>query len=418
MTDRNSAQPGRRAKKNQRDRYWSLMLVGDHGRVIPFKRFKGIAISFVIILIATLLALTVLSFLYWRQANQLALLTNQLIEVQEQADTLRDEKDVLLTRLVIEDKLPEAEKTGPVSPSDAETDDVVAPQKQKEKLVQTVPAEEKAVNASIPATEIPKTTKKAPTKTKLGADIRDFNVTYNHSKSILQARFRIYNANQPKTPLAGRVVVVFKILDDPPMKWITVPTVQISNGLPDSQRGQIFKIRNYRTMTLKAYGLKYPIPYNTAAVFVFSNTGDLILNQEFEFKIKSPPPVKPVPKPEPAPKPEPVTEPETKTESQPSPQADEDDDALREAGKSDATPVETPSPMEIIDSTHYPDPYSKSEPEDEKTIESAPIIPDTEASSEVQPSDVSIEEKPPISSDSQGPDVPKQEEQEKPQSTR
>ena len=294
MTDHHSRATGSRTKKKQRERYWSLMLVGDHGRIIPFKRFKGIAFGFVALLILALIALTALSLLFWRQAGTVSQLKDQLSRVQQQADRLRDEKDVLLARLVIEDKIPVDKETvaspkaqDSVAEKQTAPDEGRVPENEAPKQASPEPHESVAVTPPQPA--------KPPTpEVKLGASIREFNVSYDSSRSILEARFRIYNGNQPKVPLSGRVVVVFKQENDPPIKWITVPQAQIFNGTPDGSRGKIFKIRNYRTMTMKAYGLPPPIDYNVASVLVYSDEGQLILNQEFGFEIKVP--ARPAPK--------------------------------------------------------------------------------------------------------------------------
>ena len=42
MTSRKKSESGLSSKGQ---RYWSLMLVGEHGRVIPFRRFKELAIA-------------------------------------------------------------------------------------------------------------------------------------------------------------------------------------------------------------------------------------------------------------------------------------------------------------------------------------------------------------------------------------
>jgi len=350
MADHPSKTPGSRSKKKQRERYWSLMLVGDQGRIIPFKRFKGIAIGFIVILILALTALTVLSLLYWRQAETITGLQERLAQLKQQTDQLRDEKDVLLARLVIEEKIP-VEETPSTKAVDEDEDDEQKDLSAGEIAGDRSQAENRSNSQNPePIQQAAPNTETEP-EVKLGARIERFEVTYHSNQSILQAQFRIYNDSQPKEPLSGRVVVVFKQEDDPPLKWITVPRVQMVHGVPDGRRGKIFRIRNYRTMTLKAYGLKPPIRYNVAGVYVYSAEGDLILNQEFGFAIEPPPEPKPQEKDE-ARESEPTAKPsEGKSTAEASSQSGQQSTEPSTAGDT----VKGPSANTQIYA--YPDPY-------------------------------------------------------------
>ena len=140
-------------------------------------------------------------------------MTPGIIDPPSQADTLRDEKDVLLTRLVIENKLPPEDVNPPMASTKDEADNETVMTMETEKPVAPEETPVKEVAASPPAIKSDETQKEEPPKIKLGAKIRDLNVTYDHSRAILQAQFRIFNDNQPKTPLAGRVVVYTTMAD-------------------------------------------------------------------------------------------------------------------------------------------------------------------------------------------------------------
>ena len=280
----------------KRDRYWSVMLVGDHGRIIPFRRFKGIAISVVGGLVLAVLVIIGLSIAYMLQANTIDELKTSIEESTRQIAKLRDEKDLLLAKLVVNNKATVKEKQSepPTSDSTAQKEDKnTAPEVPKPEN-QTVEAAPKPSPEPQPAPE-----KKPAQPVQLNADIRHFEIKYQSQQNLLRCDFRIYNTSKPKSALAGRSVVVFKNMDEPPIKWLAVPRVQLADGVPNGKHGKSFKINNYRTMTFKAFGLKPPVRFNAASIYVYTSEGRLLLNREIPINIDvpAPPPRTPAPAP-------------------------------------------------------------------------------------------------------------------------
>jgi hypothetical protein len=279
--------------KPKRDRYWSVMLVGDHGRVIPFRYFKTLAIGICLGFILALIAVVVLMVLYTGQSQKLDQLNAQLKEALSQNSKLRDEKDLYLTQLMVKknQNRDAANKPAAAKKTEAKNEKKVA--KPLAPKPENKPAAGRKIKKAPP--------EKQPPKVQWMADIRRISVSYDPKREVLNAQFRIYNRSKPKKPLSGRSVVVFKTLNDPPIKWFSVPRVQLSDGRPSGNRGQAFKINNYRTMHFRAYRQKAPIRYNMASIFVFSGEGQLLASKDFAFKIDDTPPVKKVEmKPEPS----------------------------------------------------------------------------------------------------------------------
>ena len=81
---------------SKKDRYWSVMLVGDRGRVIPFRHFKGIALGVCCVSFLLLVAFITMSLLYVSQGQKLARLDSELKNARIQSSKLRDEKDLYL----------------------------------------------------------------------------------------------------------------------------------------------------------------------------------------------------------------------------------------------------------------------------------------------------------------------------------
>jgi uncharacterized coiled-coil protein SlyX len=279
----------------KRDRYWSVMLVGDHGRIIPFRRFKGIAISVVVGLILAVLVIAGLSIAYMLQAGTIDELEAAVEESTRQIAKLRNEKDLLLTKMVIDDKKQsdrndgDPAESGALAQGKAETPTAkVTPKPEKQPVVATIK----------PSSEPKPASKKTPAQpVKFNADVRRVNIDYQSKRNLLRCDFRIYNTSKPKKALAGRTVVVLKNMDEPPIKWLAVPSVQLADGVPNGKDGKFFKINNYRTMKLRAYGLKPPVRFNTASIYVYTNEGSLLFNRQIPINIDvpSPPPPKPAP---------------------------------------------------------------------------------------------------------------------------
>jgi hypothetical protein len=269
-------------------RYGSLMLVGEHGQVIPFRRFKSLLILGVGMLIVALVSAAVLGVVVVSRTGQINTLRQDLEENQQQLAQLRDEKDMLLTQMVLSKQ--QAGKDPQVA-AEAPAQDKSASSPESPALPPAVPAEAPKAKASQP---------QPVASVKLSADVKELKVTYRPESHLLSIAFRLYNTSKPKVPLAGRTVVVFKNHNEPPIFWLPVPRVQLVDGKPSGQRGKAFKINNYRTEAFKVYNQKAPIRYNTVTIFVYSSDGELLLTKDHSFKIDAPPeppPIIPVPKP-------------------------------------------------------------------------------------------------------------------------
>jgi hypothetical protein len=322
----------------KKDRYWSVMLVGDRGRVIPFRHFKGIALSVCCVSFLLLVAFIVVSLLYISQGRKLASMEAQLEKAQLQSSKLRDEKDLYLTKLMLAEK--QEKKTVAKSTSPESSKPAASQSKQSE-----TPSPTKETTATAKKEVAP--AKPPAPKVAWNADIRRFSVSYDANREILKAQFRVYNTSKPKKRLSGRGVVVFKGQNEPPYKWMPVPHMRLKRGEPTGTRGQTFKVRNYLTLQFRAYHQKAPVHFNTASAFVFSEDGRMLASKDFAFQIETPPP----PKKKPAPPSPPVEKKPPAPTSAPTP----DSPASKPSEASEPT---LPAPQKSDSSTSGPAPGS------------------------------------------------------------
>ena len=88
-------------KRSNQDQRWTLMFIGNHGRTITIKRFKSMVILLFSVLVVSI-AISAGLFVW----NQKIIMDNHdlkddLKKLNKRIDTLRYDKDILMTRLVL-----------------------------------------------------------------------------------------------------------------------------------------------------------------------------------------------------------------------------------------------------------------------------------------------------------------------------
>ena len=272
-----SVQTGGKGERiSKHNQYWSVMFVGDHGRIIPFRHFKVLTISVFVILIISIAACVVFGLLYYRQRWAYNALQYQIVQTDGQSSKLRDEKDLCLTELVaLKKQLSQqtqstAQERIPLKKAETPATILKVPNASMVKLQSSEP----------PAKEV-----KRLEEVIWSADIRNFDVSYDPSNRILKAQFRIYNTSKPKEPLAGNVVVVFKKQNDSDYLWYSVPSVPLNNGKPVGDKGESFKINNYMTVRFRITRDQNSPDFNLVSIYIFTKDGELIKHQDWPFNI-------------------------------------------------------------------------------------------------------------------------------------
>lgn len=354
MTEKDSPLGATRSnrKRAKRDRSWSLLMVGDHGQIIPFRRVKGIAIA--LITLATLAILAAVGLGLWAGwlRVQNAGLQTELKAVQESAQHLKDEKDLLMARVVILET--QTQKNAPVAKPDKEVPKATAAERVAEKrpvekppVVAEKPAKavdiapqraEKAPSAPAPspATIAPDTAKAPVTKVAVSAFIADHRPRNN----TLSARFQIKNAGPRGKKISGRCVLVLKNAVKSDMEWVSVPHVSLIGGRPNGKQGRAFRIANFMTMKMQTQRVPDNFAFETGTLYVFDNAGKQLLEKEVPVQLSY---RKPAPRPAPAPTPA-ATQPRVEP-SQPRPPAADQPPA---AGKASEVVEEAPGPAENV----------------------------------------------------------------------
>jgi hypothetical protein len=281
-----SLKPGKRPKPDKR---WTLLFIGNHGRTITLRRFKGMVLLTCLVLcisIAITVGLLYLSLNIRHDKNQLE---SDLQDLKEQIKALRHEKDVLMTRLVLTESRSAAK---PAKKAQTQNESVV-PQQNTSRHEETEPANQIAkIQEKVPVKKVPE----APVADDqadpgLSVAVEDFKVYPEVDENLLRVQFKIKNTSPNSQRVAGHAIVVLKGGQNGQNKYLAIPRISLSAGKPTGrQRGYSFGINHFKTMRFKTNLPKSPEIYQNATVFIFSGKGNLLLEHDFQVKL---PPTRP-----------------------------------------------------------------------------------------------------------------------------
>ena len=278
-------------KKTQRpgaDRRWTLLFIGDHGNVITLKHFKFIMIGIGSLFVLAVVFAAVLFFQNQGILEQKKDLQKRLAGSEKQIENLRHEKEILMTRLVR---------------AQAKTKENIAGdsrilQKMRDRQLMTpapqMAAKPKPVKAVEKKSSVPKATPPEPVPTEteeveptISVAVENFKVSLESGNKNLNAQFKIKNTSKGAQPLkvAGRIVVVLKGEDLSIDQWLVMPAVGLAGDRPSGKRGRSFSIQRFYTLNFTSKAPNYSDQFETAAVYVFTKTGELLLEQNFSVKL-------------------------------------------------------------------------------------------------------------------------------------
>ncbi|MDJ0784978.1 MAG: hypothetical protein QNJ22_23630 [Desulfosarcinaceae bacterium] len=288
-------------------------MVGDHGQIIPFRRVKGIAIA--LITVATLAVLAAVGLGLWggwlRVQN--AGLQSDLAASREVVRKLKDEKDLLMAKVVIlesQTRQPTAaakanrdRPRGATAPPDekpaAETTraQIPAPTESQAASAAAAPTTASAARAEETAPPTPPPARaKAPSSPPPLVSVNAFIADHSPRRNILAARFQIKNTGARGRKIAGRCVLVMKNEAESDTPWVSVPHVSLISGRPNGKQGRNFRIANYMTLKMQTNRLPDNFAFDTGTLYVYDEGGNQLLEKEVPVQLSY---RKPAPKPSP-----------------------------------------------------------------------------------------------------------------------
>ena len=279
-------------KRPGADRRWTLLFIGDHGNVITLKHFKAIVIGIGFLFFLAVVFGAVVFFQNQRILKENNDLQKRFADSKKQTEKQRHEKEIFMARLVrAEAKTKESVAVERPIPQETKVAQPTAPPPQ-------VASKPKPVEAVKKKSPVPRATppKSAPVETDdaepvIRVAVENFKVLRESGNKNLNAQFKIKNTSTGTQPrrVAGRIVVVLKADDLQANQWLVMPAVGLSGDKPSGKRGKSFSIQRFRSMNLTAKAPSYSDQFQTAAVYVFTKTGELLLEQDFSVELPPPP---------------------------------------------------------------------------------------------------------------------------------
>ncbi len=247
-------------KTSKRVRQWTLLIISNRGKSITIKWFKTLAITTTSVLVLAIAASAWLGFFYKNSIESNKKLLVDLKNLQQKMISLEHEKDILMARLILTESRVEENIT--------KTDDAIPFDKTS--------AKGSDINKKSLQPEIP-----------LSVSADDLIVFHQPDLNTLRVQYMLRNTGSKAHAIAGRSVVILKNKGDHDQKkWLILPRVPLVSGKPSGKKGRNFSIFNLKTMKFRANDQTGPGQFNIATVYIYSTTGDLMLEKVFPVGIK------------------------------------------------------------------------------------------------------------------------------------
>ncbi|MDY6790167.1 MAG: hypothetical protein SWH54_02755 [Thermodesulfobacteriota bacterium] len=249
-----------KSKTAKRVRQWTLLIISNRGKSITIKWFKTLAITIASVLLVAIAASAWLGFIYKNSSESNKMLRIDVKNLRHKINSLEHEKDILMARLILTESRVEENlsKTGGGVVS-AKTTDQDSDTDQKE----------------------------LQPKNHISVSADNLIVYHQPDLNTLRVQYMLRNTGSKAHAVAGRSVVILKNKgDNDQKKWLVLPHVPLVSGKPTGKKGRYFSIFNLKTMKFRANDQTGPGQFNTATVYIFSSTGELILEKDFPIGIK------------------------------------------------------------------------------------------------------------------------------------
>lgn len=258
------------------------MFIGDHGRVITLKHFKGMVVFLILAAVVSIGLAAGFFFLNQNIAEEKNQLASDLESLQKQMDALRHEKDLLMAQLVItESRLAKSVGAKPENPPEVEPGTGEQQRDGSVETKQSDPQAAKKTGVPLPKEPEPEAPSEA-VESNLSVAIEKFQVSGDADSDSLTFQFKIKNTSPNSQYVSGHAIVVLEGQEILPNDWLSIPRMPLVEGKPTGkQRGYAFGINYFRTMRFSAPTPELPEKYQNASVYVFARSGELLLEEQF-----------------------------------------------------------------------------------------------------------------------------------------
>jgi hypothetical protein len=283
-------------KPKKRSKSWTLLFVGDHGKVIRIRNFKFLVAAWIFAIFITTAAAGIFFYLYQDKTEEMVSLKQVLTGSQKRAKSLRDEKDILMARLVV---MESKKKSGQPKPKQKKIEETPKPEPITE--ISPVPAPKptrpiKTVEIPPPRDSIETDRDEEPAQETIAQEsdeaeslevlaIDDFFALIEEDSNTLRVKYKIRNVSQRSKPVSGRTFMILKGKEEDQKNWLVFPEASMISGKPSQiHNGRSFSITRFKTIRFKVPYQNSDKPFSTATILVYSTAGELLLEKSFPIK--------------------------------------------------------------------------------------------------------------------------------------
>lgn len=238
-------------------KYHTLILLGDDGKIKHIRIIRGMIISLVLVQILILCSGAYFFSSGMRLVEDKKAVENELITAQKNYLTIRDEKDMLMARLVLAEALVNKETGGAGVSKTAEV----------------------SVNAFA--------AQKPLTPVNSGRVLVDnINVFHEAGANRLKIKFDIKSGHNSRQ-VSGYSFVILKENEIDEAGWLPVPFFPLVSKRPTAiKKGIYFSTSKFTTVNLTTNIRSVPLRFKLATVLLYTVSGELLLEKDFPVSIR------------------------------------------------------------------------------------------------------------------------------------
>jgi hypothetical protein len=262
------------AKGQKRDQQWTLMMVSDDGEIRTARQRKGLRNLLIIALAISLMAAGGF-YLLWQQARKENAALHRAVAVYKRhLSSMGVDQEELLSLLAVYQPAPET-AVAPPQPTEASPPAVSPP------ATEPAPPPEPADEPPVASYE-----EVAPLVSPVG--IEDFQTTVGELSGALTITFKVTNIDPDMEKAEGHVILVLRPETDGIGGGLALPPVTLVGGRPTgNEAGQAFSISNFKRVRFTAGAETNPERFETATVFIFSDSGNLWMEEDFPIETEA-----------------------------------------------------------------------------------------------------------------------------------
>ena len=284
-------------------RRWTVLLIGDLGKIASFHIGKPLLLALTACLSAILAVVTYSVVSYNSVRSENTRLRKEMDTLRVALETSEEAKEKALVGLmVLEDGVKQtAKKAGPVSnretkdvASKARTPSPAVTKTAKAKAPETSsPAATKTAKARAPETSSPAATPSQSTraeKDKIAQSVspasilvKNLEIWRKADSNAFKFRFALKNVDHERDKIAGHTFVVLRPEEGSREPIRPFPWSPLKDGKPAIfKRGQYFSITRFKFVSGTLMDVDTIKHFKIATVYVYSDTGDLLVEEVFE----------------------------------------------------------------------------------------------------------------------------------------